>query len=118
VLWLQLIDIKAKQGRQALTSSEKDKRKVTQEVKFNIPQLLCVYLSTLWAIESTQSLTEMSTRDILGVKGGWQVRLTSPLSVSQLSGQCGILIVSQLYSPPWTVARIVFTLQYNAKYSF
>jgi hypothetical protein len=47
VLSLQLIDIKAKQGRQASTSSKKDKRKVTQEVEFNIPQLLCVYLSQI-----------------------------------------------------------------------
>jgi hypothetical protein len=37
------------------------------------------------ALGSTQPLTEMSTRNLPGVKGGRDVRLTSPPSVSRLS---------------------------------
>jgi hypothetical protein len=47
LLWLNLTDVKVKQGCQALTSSEKDIRKVTEEVEFKVPQLLHVYLSQI-----------------------------------------------------------------------
>jgi hypothetical protein len=38
------------------------------------------------AVGSTQPLTEMSIRNLPGIKGGWRVKLTnSPPSVSRLS---------------------------------
>jgi hypothetical protein len=53
------------------------------------------------ALESTQPLTEMSTRNLPGVNGGRRVRMTIlPPSVSCLSGKCRSLDVSQPYEPP------------------
>jgi hypothetical protein len=51
--------------------------------------------SRTMVLELTQPLTEMSTMNLLGVKRGRRVKLTSPPSMSQLYRRCANLDVSR-----------------------
>jgi hypothetical protein len=59
------------------------------------------------ALGSTQPLTEMSTRNLAGVR-----LTTSQAFVSILSSKCVSLDVSQPYVPPWHVAGIALRFSF------
>jgi hypothetical protein len=59
------------------------------------------------ALGSTQTLTEMSTRNIPGGKGRPAHKADNlPPSVSRLSRKCDNFDVSKPYGPPWPVTGI------------
>lgn len=45
--WIRIVDLKAKQGRTALTTEEKEIRKATLDKVFNTPQPIALYLSQI-----------------------------------------------------------------------
>lgn len=74
--WLRIIDLKAKFSRTALTSAEKDIRKATEHMTFNVPAPVHVYLSSLGAVNDkagkrTEVLFPNLPTAVRGGKGGY-----------------------------------------------
>jgi hypothetical protein len=74
---------------------------------FNLPKPS----SRTMALGSSQPLTEMSTRILLGLKGGWHIGLTlAAICEPIVYTKCGSLDVSQPYGPSWPVTVIALLL--------
>lgn len=79
MLWLKLLDVKAKQGRQALTSQEKDIRKATMDIPFNVPLPIYTYLSQIGNVTDKMGKeTELEIPDLpitqVGGYGGYHAQ--------------------------------------------
>jgi hypothetical protein len=61
--------------------------------------------AALWPWGSTQSLREMSTRNLPGGKGRPVHKADNLIAIYELSRICGSLDDSQLYEPPRPVTR-------------
>jgi hypothetical protein len=68
------------------------------------------------ALGSTQLLVKMSTRDVLGGKGGRCVRLTSYHHIVPMSRNLGALTLLDLSGPAWPVIGVLYLYLFSLVY--